>query len=276
MKRFLKDPLVFFASAASAVFLFWAGLGADTGREREIVVSQTTQSSLVAKWQRDFDRLPTQAEFTGLVQRWLMDEIAIREAMALQLDRDDPIIRRRLIQKLDYFLDAQAFGETTEQELRAYYLENSSNYLRPARFTFSHYFFSQERRDDPSKDALDALAEVSNGKEIAGDSFIQANTYYDSTARQIREVFGEEFTDALSAAGEALSSQPASGPKWVGPFASPFGQHVVHLRSFTAETDESFEQAYDQVAADFEVERRRTAKNQVFASLLESYAVVLE
>ncbi len=63
-----------------------------------------------------------------LVDDYARDEVLFREAMALNLDNNDQIIRRRLIQKMDYL--AQGFYDEaaplTEQDLRDYYAGTSA------------------------------------------------------------------------------------------------------------------------------------------------------
>lgn len=258
------------------MFIFWATLGTKSLSEDEIYVSKAQQDSLRAKWYREFHRAPTQAEFANLVKQWVKDEIAVREALALQLDRGDPVIRRRLIQKHEYFIEAAFIDEVEEQQLRAHYSVNAERFTRSALFTFSHYFFSKEHRSSPLSDALAALADASSGKEIIGDSFIQANQYRDATPSQLREVFGAEFADQLASESELVAPETGASFEWLGPITSSFGYHLVRLEAFTPAQVESFEEAYEQVVYDFNAEKSRKGKNRVFDSLLQGYAVVLE
>ena len=46
--------------------------------------------------------VPTTRELDGLIEDYIQEEIMYREAMAMGLDRDDAIIRRRLRQKMEF------------------------------------------------------------------------------------------------------------------------------------------------------------------------------
>ena len=87
-------------------------------------------------------------ELALLTDDYVRGEVLYREALALDLDRDDPIIRRRLMQKMDYL--AQGFYDEieplTEDDLTAFYEVNREDYRKPASATFTHVFVSSEKR----------------------------------------------------------------------------------------------------------------------------------
>ena len=77
-----------------------------------------------------------------LVDDYIRDEVLFREALALNLDNNDQLIRRRLIQKMEYL--SQGFYDDipvpTEADLRQYYQKNPEIYRQPAEITFTHIF----------------------------------------------------------------------------------------------------------------------------------------
>ena len=101
VKRFLREPLVHFLAIGAALFLFFAWRGG-TGR---IVVTRARIASLAAGFQRTWQRPPTAQEMKGMIDEYVREEAAVREAMATGLDRDDSIIRRRLKQKVDFLAE---------------------------------------------------------------------------------------------------------------------------------------------------------------------------
>jgi hypothetical protein len=108
MKRFLREPLVHFLAIGTALFLAFAwksGAGRAAGR---IVVTRARIESLGTGFQRMERRPPTPEEMKGLIDAYVREEAAVREAMATSLDRDDTIIRRRLKQKIDFFAEDRA------------------------------------------------------------------------------------------------------------------------------------------------------------------------
>ena len=50
-------------------------------------------------------RAPTREEWEGLIRERVREEVYYREALALGLDKDDLIIRRRLQQKMEFVSD---------------------------------------------------------------------------------------------------------------------------------------------------------------------------
>jgi hypothetical protein len=122
MKRLLREPLVHFLLIGAALFVVFGLLGKDTGTvPGAIVITKEQIASLAADFQRTWQRPPTTDEREALIQDRLREEVYYREAMALGLDKDDPIIRRRLRQKMEFISeDVAAQAEPTDAELAAY------------------------------------------------------------------------------------------------------------------------------------------------------------
>ena len=98
-------------------------------------------------WQRTRQRPPTQDELDGLIEDFIKEEVLYCESMAMGLDRDDTIIRRRLRQKMEFFTDdLLAAVEPTDEALRAYLGENPSKFRVEAKVTFEHIYFNRDRR----------------------------------------------------------------------------------------------------------------------------------
>ncbi|MEM7664071.1 MAG: hypothetical protein AAF292_17655, partial [Pseudomonadota bacterium] len=85
----VRDPLFYFLLAGGLLFFFSSVFR--SGAEQQIVFTKADQIELVRSWQNEFDRLPTESEFDTLANQWIRDELAVREAELLELDRDDPV-----------------------------------------------------------------------------------------------------------------------------------------------------------------------------------------
>jgi hypothetical protein len=101
----IKEPLLHFIVLGALVFALYGFIGPDQPADDEIVVTRGQQEHLVTAFTRTWQRPPTQAEFTGIVDDWIREEIAYREGLRLGLDANDTIIRRRLRQKLEVLAD---------------------------------------------------------------------------------------------------------------------------------------------------------------------------
>ena len=83
----------------------------------------------------------------GLVRAWLREDILYREAVAMGLDQDDHIIRRRLAQKLEFLTnDIAQMQEPSDAELQAYFDQNIDRFKSPDRVTFTHLYFNPDTR----------------------------------------------------------------------------------------------------------------------------------
>ena len=116
MKKLVREPLFHFLVLGAALFAvsLWKKDRAD-GDSRRIVVTQARIRQLTTGFARTQKRPPTDQELAGLVQDFVREEIFVREATAMGLDRDDPIIRHRLRQKFEFVTeDALATAAPTD------------------------------------------------------------------------------------------------------------------------------------------------------------------
>ncbi len=111
-------------------------------------------------WTRQWNRPPTLSELEGLVEAHIREEVYYREALALGLETDDTIIRRRLVQKMEFLSeDLALLGEPPEEALRAFFEAHAEDYRVPPRLTFSHIYFNLDRRGESARrDAERALS----------------------------------------------------------------------------------------------------------------------
>jgi peptidyl-prolyl cis-trans isomerase C len=176
------------------------------------------------------------AELALLTDDYVRGEVLYREAVALDLDRDDPIIRRRLMQKMDYL--AQGFYDEieplTEDDLTAFYKVNREDYRKPASATFTHVFVSSEKRgSEESKVRAESLLTAINQIRVPfekaglhGERFLYNRNYVNRDSQEIASHFGRSFEQQLFALNPVLSDTEA---QWQGPLLSNYGWHLVLL-----------------------------------------------
>src|SRR6185436_15580919 len=114
---------------------------------------------------RQFGQAPDAKELRGLVTAHIREEVLCREALALGLDRDDTIVRRRLAQKMEFLTGDLAGGaEPNEAAVRDFFETNAGRYARPAQVSFRHVYFSRDKRGAKSESAArEALAALGRG-----------------------------------------------------------------------------------------------------------------
>lgn len=261
MKTLLKDPLLLFLAFGAAIFWI-AALGTGGEGDDLIAVGEPDLNRLSDQWQAQMGRPPTAAELEGLIEQFIREEAYFREAKRLSLDEGDIIVRRRLVQKLRFLTEDIATGQPpAEAELLAFYDANAERYRRPTRYTFSHRYFSTDRREDAHADASAALADG----DVTGDPFMLQRSYAARSKREIGNLFGTAFADAIS------EIEPAD--RWQGPIRSAYGWHLVKLEGRLPETLPPYVEVANQVANDLNLERRERANEAYYENLLERYEV---
>lgn len=274
MRRWFKDPLVHFLLLGAGLFLLDAWRGGGGARTNRIVVGAGQMDFLVAGFTRTWQRPPDEAELKGMLDDWVREEIASREAVALGLDRDDPVVRRRLRQKLEFLLEDEASAARPgEAELTAWFESHLADYEQPAAVSFRQVFVDGERRgggaDEEARRLLSALRRSRTSGEPAepGDSSMLPAEVALSGLDQVAREFGGGFADALLAveAGE-----------WTGPVRSSFGLHLVFVRERHPARRPTFEEVRSEVERDVVSAARKRHLDELYAALLDKYVVVVQ
>ena len=106
MKKLIREPFLHFLLLGAAIFVVYHFLSARSDNQPgKIVITHGDITSIVIGFSRTWQRPPTREELDGLIRDRVREEVYYREAMAMGLDRDDPVIRRRLQQKLEFVTD---------------------------------------------------------------------------------------------------------------------------------------------------------------------------
>ena len=175
----LKEPLLHFLLLGAGLFLAYSLMQREVrGREAgEIVVTLGEVEQLATSFAKTWQRSPTPEELAGLVRDRVREEVYCREAMALGLDRDDAIIRRRLRQKMEFVSDdIAALAEPTEADLEEYLRTHPDAFRVEPRFTFQQVYFNPEKHDDLPGDVARLLAQLSQS-----DDEVDASALGDAT-----------------------------------------------------------------------------------------------
>ena len=258
--RWWKDPLVAFLLLGAVIFLLARFFSAE-GISFDVVVDESDIKQLNDKWDLQMRRPPTQEELDDLIAQFVKEEIYYRESQRLGLLVNDSIVRQRMVQKLTFLTEDVATARPLDKKaLRAYFDANINDYRVAERFSFSHRYFSSDRREDAQTDAGNAL-----GTSERGDPFMLQKKYKQRTEGQIGDLFGREFAEAVS------NLEP--GKSWQGPFESAYGWHIVKLE----EKESSFIPEYSTVSGRVAVEAkqaaRRVANDSYYEDLLTRYNV---
>jgi len=251
--------LVHFFVAGALLFAAHAWLDRGGDDEPEVIrVTAAEVEWLAGIWERQFQRQPDAKELRGIVADHIKEQLLAREALALRLDVDDTIVRRRLAQKMRFLIeDTIRLAEPPEDALRAFYAADPARYVAPARITFTQVFFREEAA------ARHGLIDVAskNPAEL-GDPTLLEREYFDFDEQAVANALGADF------ATRVLALEPGV---WHGPVASAYGFHLVRVDERRAAEPRPFEEVREQVRLDWEYAERIKAEGQFFAALLAKY-----
>jgi len=275
VRRFFREPLVHFLLLGAGLFLVYQLAGGKSGdTSQAITITQGQIEALTVGFSRTWQRPPTDAELAGLIQEQIRDEVYAREAIALGLDRDDVIIRRRLRQKMEFIAaDLATVGEPTDDELKAWFKAHPAAFGSGPTFTFRQVFLDPARRRDTlSHDVEQLLARLEREGGDAdisalGDSRMLEPAYDNVSTEEIEKQLGEKFAAALS------SLTPG---RWAGPIESAYGVHLVFLRERTVAHPPVFEEIKNAVRREWAESRRREMNEKVYQEMLSHYTVSIE
>jgi peptidyl-prolyl cis-trans isomerase C len=277
LRGLLHEPLLHFLLAGAVLF----GLGTlfdrasnASANETRIQVSAAEIQRLRELWTRQWGHAPDSNQMKNLIDEHVREEILYREALASGLDKDDTIVRRRLVEKMEFLSQEVAAHEPSESDLHAYFQRNREKFRVPAQISFSHIYFSTSRRGMAAEgDARRALAGVTRGKislaRFSGldDPFMLQNEYPLQSEQQIRELFGEEFARKLFQVDVGA---------WAGPIRSGYGFHLVHIEQKVPARLPELAEVRSQVLTDFKNQRLQAANEAFYARLRKRYRVEVD
>ena len=271
-RRFWREPLTRFFAAGAGLFLLYALVGnrAPTD-DRHIVIDRYELETLAALWQAQWRRPPTRDELSRLVVDRVREEVLYREALALDLDENDVLVRRRLAEKLEMALnDVAATAEPSGDDLRRYFESHADRYVEPPGLTLTHRFFSRDRRGGSAEaDARAALEALAAGGTVNDDSFHAAKTLELQDADRLERIFGTEFRDAAV----EHAARPLSRHAWFGPVPSAFGAHLVRVDAYTEGRPRTLDEIRETVVADWRREHVAAREAERYAEMRAGYEV---
>lgn len=270
--RLIREPLLHFLLLGLLLFLlFNAVSGRRGGADRRIVINDATVASIVHSYQGIWQRPPTPEELKGLIANRVREEILYREGVGMGLDRDDSVIRRRVLQKVDV-LTEESLAEPAPSDavLAAWLQKNAAHYAQPAVLDFEQVLFDPVRHGARLPfDLATALKRLQAGADPAtiGDRSLLPVRTSASPADTVARDFGEEFAAALLAL-------PVDG--WQGPVVSGYGVHLVRVNRRAPGRPATLAEVRSSVERDWESERRAQAKEDYYRKLRQDFKVVIE
>ncbi|MBW1863358.1 MAG: peptidyl-prolyl cis-trans isomerase [Deltaproteobacteria bacterium] len=272
MKQWYKEPLLHFLIIGAVIFAVFSIVSKEAAAVsgNKIVVSSAEIERLSANWSKRMNRPPTETELQGLIEAFIKEEVYYREALALGLDKNDTILRRRLMQKMEFLSnDLAELNQPDESALNKYFHENQDKYRLPARVSFTHIYFSLDKRGAMAlEDSKRVLAELDLPRAPErGDSFMMEYDFVQETPSEVARSFGSGFAKQLFRLETNV---------WQGPVASGYGYHLVRISEKIDARTPELASVIEKVRTDFMFEQRQKTNKEIYEKFKERYEIVIE
>ncbi len=266
-----REPLLHFLLIGMLLFLLYDKVAPPSDDGNRITVNRTVIAALAGQFQATWSRPPTPVELQGLINSYVQDEILFREGVALGLVKDDPVIKRRVRQKLEVLIEEEGkSGTPSDAELTAYLGMNAAEFRMPPVLSFQQVLFDPANYGDKLDSALtESTAALNSGAtpESQGKPSMLPTRVEKLPLDLVVRDFGEDF-------GKALESAPVG--HWFGPVRSGFGVHLVRISERKPGYLPALDEARKAVIREWENDQREAALANNYARLLKEYDVVIE
>jgi len=277
VSRLFTEPLIQFLIIGAFIYGAYTLFGApeEDFRDTKVLVDSARINAFISEWESRWNRPPTREEIEGLIQSYIKEDVLYRQAVAMGLNEDDPITRRRMAQKLEFLTsDLAMMVQPDEGELEQYFNENSEAYGAPDTMTFSQVFFDPDSRGDRTlEDAAKALAQLqaagvpTEESMQMGDGFMLQSDFVSVTPTEAARQMGSGFVEAV------VLLDPGS---WHGPVLSGYGVHLVYMYDYQKSPPAIFEDVQAAVLENWQLEQREKFNEDFLENLKTRYEIVID
>ncbi len=238
----------------------------------DIVVTPQHVAQIARTYALQYGTPPDAQTLEGLVERDVHDEILFRQGAALGLDQGDEIVRRRVVQKMQFLVqDLNPPAEPSQAALVAYYKAHADRYVAAPRTTFTHIYFSTDAGGDAEARARSVLAALPGSLKRAperGDAFPDLYDFSAYEPEQVQRLFGR------TPLADAVFAAPVG--RWSGPFRSGYGWHLIFVDARQAAALPPFASVRERVRSDYLQDAQDRANRAAFDDLARRFTVVRE
>lgn len=268
--KLLKDPFLHFVVIGALLFVTYLWVNpASMADHREIVVDAGRIEQLIARFERTWNRAPSDEELKGIIDNFIVEEILYRQALTMGLDNNDSVIRRRLRQKLEFLtMEATSLEEPSDTELQQYLEQNPEQFQTAARFSFEQIYI----KIDQSKGGIKAQVEIiqerlRKGEQVTGARSLIPERFEQVTDFEVDRIFGNGFA-------KSLEKLPLD--QWSEPLTSGLGTHLVRISAYQPAEIPPLVSVQKEVLREWRNTRNQQMKAQLLEQLRANYTIVIE
>jgi hypothetical protein len=269
VKRILAEPLLHFLAIGALMFVAYALVANNKREPGAIVVAQGQIDAMTAVYERTWRRAPTPDEVKTLIDAYVRDEVFYREGVAMGLDRDDALIRRRVRQKVEFLAESMnGVPEPSEAALQAYLDGHPERFARPMRVTFRQVYLGTVAGADTARllARLNGMGDSDAAADMGRPTQLDARMDLAPPA-DVARAFGRQFANALEAMPQGA---------WRGPIASDFGLHLVRVGERVEGRKPGLGEVRELVKREWQRDELAAASEKYYEGLRARYAVRIE
>ena len=286
MLSILREPLLHFLLIGLGLFvLFELVADEDDGDDSRVInVDRDALLTFVQFRTRAFEpsaaamRLDAMSEdeLQQLIDDYVREEALYREAVALGMDENDYVIKQRMIQSIEFITNGfvAAAVNASDADVREYFEQHRDDYFVDPVLTFTHVFYSNERRsaEEAVELAEAKLAELTRDHVAFseaprhGERFPYFVNYVERAPAFLASHFGAAMTEAL------FSLEP-NDATWKGPFESPYGAHLVLLTDSREGRYPNLHEVEPAVRRDVERATMDALNDQAIQAIVDTYDI---
>ncbi len=265
-RKLIREPLVHFLGGALLLFAFFWATGTDRDpADYQISIDESDIYRLKTDWVRNFRRAPTREDLDSLIDQEIAEEIYYREALRLGLDKNDPVIRRRLFTKMR-FIDSENSEsiEPTDAILQQWMDDNPGKYGLSPLYDFEQVYLGQIS----ATAASDIVSQLKRGAQAAtfAQSLSLPTTFERVTSAEISRQFGDRFAGQL----EELEANI-----WSGPIPSGFGVHAVRITAKAPGKAPALDDVRQRIVNDWSAARQAEQQEAALSRYREQYEITI-
>jgi hypothetical protein len=265
--RLFREPLLRFFVIGGCFFLVFAAVSDRSPPPADVItITPDRIDRLAAGFTAVWNRQPTGTELDALIDNDVREEVFYREALALGLDRNDAVIRRRMRQKMEFLFDVGAdLLEPSEGELEDYLAANAQAFRQGPRLAIEQIFLGE----DPAPENIAPLLSALQSDPVVDPYALGVRTLLParldlSHPNTLDGMFGEGFFGRIAVLPTG---------KWAGPVASSYGEHLVHITESEPSRMPPLEEVRDAVLRAWKEARSQELGELRYGQLRERYTI---
>lgn len=284
LSKVIRDPLVHFLIVGVAVFILLSTISPAPAGKKILVdraalltfLQYRSKAFEAVTAQRMLDRMTPDAR-ERLINDYIREEALFREAQALGLDEGDYVMRKRMIQKMEFITETMGISPPPHEDiLREYYTQNQAAYGQPPGVTFTHVFISAKDRglDDARMKASSLLVKLRRKGVVFseapgyGDRFLYHTNYVARRYDLVKSHFG-------ATAANMVFSDEFPLLEWQGPFMLEHGAHLFFKTAHMSGGPLPFMAVRTRIIQDMERDYKRNSMSRLVGEIIGGYTVTI-